>query len=64
MSTIPVSANSNSNDSFYNQSAQLIADNWSDDYFGSIVLEIGESTMLVDGEAKKQSILTVQHQLL
>ena len=49
----PASANSYSNENFYSQSAQLITENWSDDYFGSIILEIGESTMLIDGEEKE-----------
>ncbi|MDR2570498.1 MAG: S8 family serine peptidase [Oscillospiraceae bacterium] len=53
ISTIPVSANNSSNTNFYIQSAQLIAENWSDDYFGSIVLEIGESSMMIDGEEKE-----------
>jgi sRNA-binding carbon storage regulator CsrA len=53
ISIIPVSANDSSNISFYSQSAQLIAENWSDDYFGSIVMKINESMIIIDGEEKE-----------
>ena len=53
VSIIPVSANTGSNDAFYNQAAHLISENWSSDYFGTIVLEIDESTITVDGVKKE-----------
>jgi len=50
---IPVSASGSSNDAFYSKAAELISENWSDDYFGTIILEINESTIIVDGEEKE-----------
>jgi hypothetical protein len=56
ISIIPVSANDSSNISFYSQSAQLIEENWSEDYFGSIVMKINESVIIIDGEEKEISL--------
>jgi len=53
VSVIPTLANASNNESFYSQSAQLIAENWSDDYFENMVLEIGEPTIMIDGIEKE-----------
>lgn len=37
-------------DEFISQTSQIIAENWSDDYFSSITMTLGEDVMLVDGE--------------
>ena len=44
-------------DEFVSQTSQIIARNWSDDYFSSITMTLGEDVMLVDGEQVELSVV-------
>ncbi|MCL2420378.1 MAG: S8 family serine peptidase [Defluviitaleaceae bacterium] len=51
-SPIIVSANTSNNEAFFSEVSRLVADNWSDDFFGNMIFTVNDPYVWVDGERR------------